>query len=360
MITDGFYTVTVTSATNCPATATFELIGFDQEVSLSSYIMIAMKEVDLKKDNNVLSGAIGVTDSNGKAKIQDNSHIVDFVKAKNIEVIKNSSVGVALYAPAVVTLPPFVFNTLSKKSSPSVTVNKNQSITLTGSVYNEIEIKDGGSVLFTSPDIYINELKTKKGVTIEFAGCANLYIKEELELGKDNVFNAAGNYVVIYVDEEIEIEEGSNVTGHFYSYNEDIDVKGKDGRATYMTGSFIANKIKGDKNVTWQSDSFCPSCVDPIAIRDGGTDIAQQSGFDYSSVLVYPNPAKGSVTIGNPESLELERADIYDLMGRLIQSFNLNGMETAKDLNVDNLAAASYLVIIKGKYGQITKRLLKE
>src|SRR5690606_34101869 len=99
VITDGFYTVTVTSATNCPATATFELIGFDQEVSLSSYIMIAMKEVDLKKDNNVLSGAIGVTDSNGKAKIQDNSHIVDFVKAKNIEVIKNSSVGVALYAP---------------------------------------------------------------------------------------------------------------------------------------------------------------------------------------------------------------------------------------------------------------------
>ncbi|WP_181566743.1 HYR domain-containing protein [Aequorivita sp. CIP111184] len=78
------------------------------------------------------------------------------------------------------------------------------------------------------------------------------------------------------------------------------------------------------------------------------------------SIAMYPNPAKGNVTIGNPQSLELERADIYDLTGRLVQSFNLKGMATAKTLNVDNLAAATYVVIIKGKNGQITKRLLKE
>ncbi len=78
------------------------------------------------------------------------------------------------------------------------------------------------------------------------------------------------------------------------------------------------------------------------------------------TITMYPNPAKGNVTIGNPQSLELERADIYDLTGRLVQSFNLKGMATAKTLNVDNLAAANYVVIIKGKEGQITKRLLKE
>ncbi|CAM3272506.1 HYR domain-containing protein [Aequorivita lipolytica] len=87
---------------------------------------------------------------------------------------------------------------------------------------------------------------------------------------------------------------------------------------------------------------------------------AGDNNQNLGSIAMYPNPAKGYVNIGNPQSLELESADIYDLTGRLVQSFNLKGMATAKTLNVDNLAAATYVVIIKGKNGQITKRLLKE
>src|SRR5690606_9855902 len=79
-----------------------------------------------------------------------------------------------------------------------------------------------------------------------------------------------------------------------------------------------------------------------------------------TSISMYPNPAKNEVTIGNPQSLELERANIYDLAGRLVKTFNLKGMATAKTLNVDNLETAIYVVIIQGKEGQITKRLLKE
>lgn len=81
---------------------------------------------------------------------------------------------------------------------------------------------------------------------------------------------------------------------------------------------------------------------------------------NLGSIAMYPNPAKSEVTIGNPQSLELESANIYDLTGRLVQSFNLKGMATTKTLNVDNLAAATYVVIIQGKQGQITNRLLKE
>ncbi|SRX76258.1 hypothetical protein AEQU3_03257 [Aequorivita antarctica] len=87
---------------------------------------------------------------------------------------------------------------------------------------------------------------------------------------------------------------------------------------------------------------------------------AGNNSQSLGSIAMYPNPAKSEVTIGNPQSLELESANIYDLTGRLVQSFNLKGMATTKTLNVDNLAAATYVVIIKGKEGQITKRLLKE
>ena len=360
VMADGIYTVTVTSETNCTATASYEVIGFDPESLLSAYIMIATKEVELKNDNQVLSGAIGVTNGNGKAKIKDNSHVAYFVKADDVDVDNSSSVGAAINAPAVIGLPTFIYNTASNNSSPDVTVNNNQSITLNGSVYGKVDVKDGGSVLFTSPDIYINELKTKKNASIEFAACANLYLNKRLSLDKDNVFNANGNYVVVYVDHHIDVKEGSYVSGHFYSSDKDIDVKGKDGSTTNMKGSFIANKIKGDKNVVWQSDPYCPTCIEVVEIRDGDPNVAQQSGMDYSSVLLYPNPAKGNVTIGNPENLELESANVYDLMGRLVKSFNLNGMETSKTLDVDNLAAATYIVIIKGKDGKTTKRLLKE
>ncbi|HET8804368.1 MAG TPA: HYR domain-containing protein, partial [Aequorivita sp.] len=93
-----------------------------------------------------------------------------------------------------------------------------------------------------------------------------------------------------------------------------------------------------------------------VESRLGTGDNSQSLG----TISIYPNPAKGNVTIGNPQSLALESANIYDLTGRLVQTFNLKGMATAKTLNVDNLAAATYVVIIKGKEGQITKRLIKE
>ncbi len=87
---------------------------------------------------------------------------------------------------------------------------------------------------------------------------------------------------------------------------------------------------------------------------------AGDHGQDLGSVTMYPNPAKAHVTIGNPQGLELEQADIYDLRGRLVNSFNLKGMANEKTMNIEALAAATYVVIIKGKKGQITKRLLKE
>ena len=80
---------------------------------------------------------------------------------------------------------------------------------------------------------------------------------------------------------------------------------------------------------------------------------------NLGSISMYPNPAKGQVTIANPQGLELEKASIYDLTGRLVQSFNLKGMATSKTLNIDQLAAATYVVIIEGQAGQITKRLIK-
>ena len=81
---------------------------------------------------------------------------------------------------------------------------------------------------------------------------------------------------------------------------------------------------------------------------------------NLGSISIYPNPAKNILNISNPQNMELERLEIYDLRGRLVKTEDLRGMGNVKPIDIQQLAAASYYVKIKGKYGETTKRLLKE
>jgi hypothetical protein len=81
---------------------------------------------------------------------------------------------------------------------------------------------------------------------------------------------------------------------------------------------------------------------------------------DLGTVTLYPIPTNNILNISNPQGLELERLEVYDLRGRLVQTADLRGMGRTKPIDVHQLAAASYYVKIIGQDGQITKRLLKE
>ena len=82
--------------------------------------------------------------------------------------------------------------------------------------------------------------------------------------------------------------------------------------------------------------------------------------FNFGTVTIYPVPTKGSLNISNPQALDLETLEIYDIRGRLVQQSNLRGLDTHIVVDVSKLAAASYYVKIIGKNGQVTRRMLKE
>src|SRR5690606_19284773 len=113
-----------------------------------------------------------------------------------------------IYQPANPNIPTFVYNTYSNNNSPSVTINNNQTLTLTGSVYKKIEVKDGATVIFTKPNIYIDELKTNKDATIEFSGCTNVFINKDFKLDDRGILNSNGYMVTIYVDDNVDIDKG--------------------------------------------------------------------------------------------------------------------------------------------------------
>jgi uncharacterized protein YrzB (UPF0473 family) len=101
--------------------------------------------------------------------------------------------------------------------------------------------------------------------------------------------------------------------------------------------------------------STCSFELTVIAVL-GGAD----HNTDIGSVQMYPNPAKNMVMIGNPQSLSLENIKIFDIRGRIVKTIDLRNMGAQKAIDVSEMAAATYLVIIKGEKGQVTKSLLKE
>ena len=102
-------------------------------------------------------------------------------------------------------------------------------------------------------------------------------------------------------------------------------------------------------------------------ITDGGMDCGGAPGkqiLDNTSlaqIVLYPNPMRNKLNIGNPNSLALESASIYDLTGRLVLSLNLIGVASDTDFDVSVLSKATYVIVIKSENAdQITRLMVKD
>jgi hypothetical protein len=78
------------------------------------------------------------------------------------------------------------------------------------------------------------------------------------------------------------------------------------------------------------------------------------------TVDIFPNPANKVVTISNPQSIALEEVIIYDMLGRIVSTYNVRNTGNEATINISKLQSANYILIIKGVEGQITKRLTKK
>ena len=79
-----------------------------------------------------------------------------------------------------------------------------------------------------------------------------------------------------------------------------------------------------------------------------------------AGIQIYPNPARKVMNIGNSTNIQLERALIYDLNGRLIQTIDLGEMDREASVNVAHLSSGVYLVQLEADGAKAIKRLIKE
>ncbi|OUR94317.1 hypothetical protein A9Q87_01330 [Flavobacteriales bacterium 34_180_T64] len=332
---DGTYGVNVTSATNCTTNAEHVISGFDLGSLVSAYTILAEDEVFLHGANTVQTGGVGAMNpSTGNIKLHQASHIVGFGQAVSFNLQQGSTIFNQVNAAANPTIPAFITNTYSNAGSPNETINNNQTVTLNGSVYGTVTVKSGATVTFSQSNVYIDELKTFSNATIEFSGCANVFINDKFMLAQNGVINSNGNNVVFYVNEDVQIEKGSDVRARIHSNGNEILVKGENGNGnnmgepTYMTGLFIANKVHGNKNVIWNADPLC----DPCSISGPPVNPIANPNFRIAfEVDAWPNPSDTEFNVKvNTSEIQTIQIDVFDMSNKLVHSGKFDFDKTYK------------------------------
>ncbi|MEZ4874702.1 MAG: HYR domain-containing protein [Flavobacteriaceae bacterium] len=86
----------------------------------------------------------------------------------------------------------------------------------------------------------------------------------------------------------------------------------------------------------------------------------EEVNFDIGTLIMYPNPANNIVNIANPQAIPLNAVSIYDVTGRLVNTYDVRDNYTEISMDISNLASATYLVVIQAEKVTITKQLIKE
>ncbi|PIA82013.1 hypothetical protein BFR04_11965 [Gaetbulibacter sp. 4G1] len=74
----------------------------------------------------------------------------------------------------------------------------------------------------------------------------------------------------------------------------------------------------------------------------------------------YPNPTKYKIILLNKENLTLDKVDIYDFTGRLIQTYDVKNLYNEITIDISTLNPGNYLLIITGDEGRVSKKLMIE
>lgn len=377
------YSLVSVSDANCTRngafTGTFATITVTG-ASCNGYSILGTVDVKLG-DQNIVTGNIGNTGVGKKVTIGKSASVNGSIQASLITVPSSSTVSGSLtYSPANVILPPVLVNTavvpatsftVPDNSSATITNNygtltigRNATVTVSGTIYGTVYAKVGSTVTFTASDININDLKTDAGTssplkytTINFGADANVMIKNTVTIGNYNRLNeTASKRVTFYLADNSTTAEQFNVasidtriTAGIYIPVGKLNISNNG--PCIMTGTMIAQYIASQKGVTWNCGNSIPLMEEPTY-----NDLYSSASF---AVKVSPNPSRSTFRIETKTSSDANvLIRIIDQTGRVINTYN-NPYAKQPVMVGENLLPGVYFAQVKQGQNVQTVKLIK-
>jgi hypothetical protein len=310
----------------------------------SGYTILGLTDVNLGTGNTV-NGDIGNTGAGKKVTVGKNSTVNGLIRSSIINLAQPVTVtGGLFYTPAVVTLPPMLFNTavvppgnFTVADNAVVTINtnynglnigKNTLVTINGTIYGNVSIGSGSTVTFTATDVSINQLSLSNGnasplkyTSLNFANNANVRIKNSVSLGSRNRVNeSSSKRVTFYMGDASNSAEQYNINSTDTRVNAGIympvgTINFTNNGPCTMTGTFISQYFSGSKSVSWNCGNSIPEVEPPV------TGFVKNNEFN---VKVFPNPSTEEFNIqvltNNNSPVTVT---ITDVSGRKISSITI-------------------------------------
>ncbi len=125
----------------------------------------------------------------------------------------------------------------------------------------------------------------------------------------------------------------------------------------YLKYEILCQKPQKQSNFVSLLKNVCPlpSAIAPKPCGSTNTincnTVANtETNSTTNQILVYPNPAKNEIQIATPDNEFLENIQLFDYQGRNVLFAQYNENNNSKMLNISNLKAGLYLIIVNKKY----------
>jgi hypothetical protein len=170
----------------------------------------------------------------------------------------------------------------------------------------------------------------------------------KIKIGSDSITKIAkveiiGQPIINYQNGQL---HSNALTGNqWYLNSVKIDGETSNSMTPTQTGTY---------KVIVTCESGCLSESNPLAISALTTSFDNQ--LNKPEFTVYPNPAKSFTTISSTESIE--RIELCDISGRVIQKFTVNS--TILQLDLNKLTKGVYLMKGFLESGLVVRKLVKE
>ncbi|WP_452597748.1 T9SS type A sorting domain-containing protein [Pontimicrobium sp. MEBiC01747] len=97
---------------------------------------------------------------------------------------------------------------------------------------------------------------------------------------------------------------------------------------------------------------------DDISVDAVSSTLSTENFTLDNAFTVTPNPSNGLITIGN-SGIALDKVQVSDLNGRVVATYNLNGMTESKTLNLSSvLSSGMYLMTLTSNEASTVKKLI--